>query len=155
MNNPDLALLSAKSWIADQGWAVEKFMVQVSDLQSCPFGFVNIDVICTETLDSDLLRSSRVLEVEMSTGKIETVLAARDPAKLKKMVDLEKVKVKTELMQAELNEPSAAELEDTQPEDLAFRSLLLEEVYFILADNVLFFYQSAFRIQQNDCKKSN
>jgi hypothetical protein len=125
--NFSAALCSAKSWIVEQGWTPENFSVKVSDLQSCPFGFVNIDIICTEASDANPLRSSRVLEVEISTGKIETVLAARDPEKLKKMVDLERVKVKTELMQAELKE-TTMDRDDSQTEDLALKSLMLEEV---------------------------
>ena len=122
-----LALSSAQSWVVEQGWSVENYRIQLSDLQSSPLGFLNVDVICNESDGADRLIRSRVLEVEASTGKIETVLAARDPEKLQRMVELERVKVKTELMQTQLEERRETP-NDGAADDLDFRSLLLEEV---------------------------
>jgi hypothetical protein len=62
-------------------------------------------VACCESDNEDQIRVSRVLEVHLSTGKIERVLASTNPEQLKKIMDLGRVKVSTEMMQQRLDEP--------------------------------------------------
>jgi hypothetical protein len=123
------AIASAKSWVVEQGWPVEDFFIASSEIQSCPIGYVNIDVICSLMDNADRIRD-RVLEVNLSTGTIENVLASRDPEKLKKIMDLERVKVNTEMMQERLDEPKGLYTKELESDldDIEFRKLLLEEV---------------------------
>jgi hypothetical protein len=126
------AIASAKSWVAEQGWSLDDFCIASSELQSCPIGYVNIDVICCKSDDGDQFRRSRVLEVHFSTGKIENVLASRNPEQLKKIMDLERVKVTTEMMQQRLDEPQGEHSQERESDvdDVDLKKLLLEEVAF-------------------------
>jgi hypothetical protein len=62
-----------------------------------------------------------VQEINNSTNKVETELAARDMARLKRMLQLESVRVETEMMQDKLDHGNKEEREMTAEE------LLLEQ----------------------------
>ena len=86
-----------KAWLAEQPWrevGVEDYRVRPSALQSCPAGMIMLDVDCvadwgggTEDAaavavpvadhEAERLRLSRVIEVDMESGAVVTVLAAR------------------------------------------------------------------------------
>ena len=81
---------TARRWVVKQGWAAEAYIIRVSEVQSCPLGLVTVDVLYNppsateEELDGEgddwageLLRRSRVLELEPATGKVDGVLAFR------------------------------------------------------------------------------
>jgi hypothetical protein len=139
VSDVERAIASAKSWVAEQGWAVDNFFIASSELQSCPIGYVTIDVICCQTDNADQFHDSRVLEVHLSTGKVENVLASRNPEQLKKVMDLERVKVITERMQQKLDEPQGEHAQEREGDmdDMDFRKLLFEEVCFLPAQSFI------------------
>eukprot|EP00285_Hemiselmis_virescens_P017484 CAMPEP_0173398214 /NCGR_PEP_ID=MMETSP1356-20130122/40857_1 /TAXON_ID=77927 ORGANISM="Hemiselmis virescens, Strain PCC157" /NCGR_SAMPLE_ID=MMETSP1356 /ASSEMBLY_ACC=CAM_ASM_000847 /LENGTH=145 /DNA_ID=CAMNT_0014357653 /DNA_START=107 /DNA_END=541 /DNA_ORIENTATION=+ len=97
---------AARGWLSSKGWEAANYHIAVAEVQSCPDGYTSVDVTCINLEESedytDLLKRSRVLEVSNETGDVETVLAARDMARLKRMLELETVRVHTESLQEQL-----------------------------------------------------
>mmetsp|Transcript_35645 Transcript_35645/g.83496 ORF Transcript_35645/g.83496 Transcript_35645/m.83496 type:complete len:135 (-) Transcript_35645:308-712(-) len=97
---------AARQWLGSKGWEAANYHIAVADVQSCPDGFTSVEVTCLRLEDtdehSDLLKRSRVLEINNETGEVETELAARDMTKLKRMLELETVRVQTENLQDRL-----------------------------------------------------
>ncbi len=123
------AISSASSWLVNEKhWNLDEYRISVSEIQSSPQGYINIDVICVRNENSNLLNRSRVLEIELNTGKIETELAARDPAKLLRCLDLERVKVRTEIIQQKLSEIPATMPGECQDDTIDIRRIMLEQV---------------------------
>ncbi|EKX45602.1 hypothetical protein GUITHDRAFT_108476 [Guillardia theta CCMP2712] len=112
------AVEASRQWLRDKGWEEDHYVISVSEVQSCPQGFLSVDVICIKSEDEDedrslLLKKSRVLEVDLVRFSVETVLAARDMNALKRILELERVRVRTEELEEGMR---ANELEGTRQE---------------------------------------
>jgi ankyrin repeat protein len=114
----ETAVAVARQWLEAQGWAElegRTYTLALSELQSCPPGYRCVDVNCTTFVPEDaadeqpdwnghaeLLRRSRMLEIDLGKGAVDAVLAARDQKELKQILELERVEHQSAQMEQEL-----------------------------------------------------
>ena len=136
----DAAVAVARQWLEAQGWAQQEgrtYHVASSDVQSCPPGFCCVDVTCTAFTPEDgaderpdwngsaeLMRRSRMLEVDLAQGAVDAVLAARDQKELKQILELERVQQQSAQMEQALEDKirlraEAAKAEEAEDEEAA------------------------------------
>lgn len=120
MSEQETALAAAHRWLAAQGWTEQEgrtYTVALSEVQSCPPGFRCVDVACTTFVPEDgadeeptwnghaeLQRRSRMLEIDLETGAVDAVLAARDQKELKQILELERVQQQSARLEQELED---------------------------------------------------
>eukprot|EP01112_Ceratiomyxa_fruticulosa_P012755 TRINITY_DN3551_c1_g1_i2.p1 TRINITY_DN3551_c1_g1~~TRINITY_DN3551_c1_g1_i2.p1 ORF type:complete len:152 (+),score=40.45 TRINITY_DN3551_c1_g1_i2:52-456(+) len=111
--NEEKAIEIAKQWVIGKGWNTNHYTFRVSEFQSCPADMLSVDVIrLPNTEDNDeeeydakeLMRLSRVLEIDFKSSKVDAVLAARDLKLLMHFIELEKTVQKTAQLQQQLED---------------------------------------------------
>eukprot|EP01135_Chromosphaera_perkinsii_P010341 Nk52_evm13s2118 gene=Nk52_evmTU13s2118 len=107
----ETVLRIAGEWLQGRGLEVGHYHVKLSPVQSCPPGEYSVDVVRREnhlpgvrdvgeeegemSVFDPGVPLSRVLEISVDTGRVENVLAGRDPGVLKKFLVLEQTRSRT------------------------------------------------------------
>eukprot|EP00002_Diphylleia_rotans_P002798 TRINITY_DN11801_c0_g1_i2.p1 TRINITY_DN11801_c0_g1~~TRINITY_DN11801_c0_g1_i2.p1 ORF type:complete len:132 (-),score=27.58 TRINITY_DN11801_c0_g1_i2:301-696(-) len=99
----------ATQWVLKQGWDLTLYSICVSPLQSCPEGYLSVEVTHLPTIPGEgplepreQLRLSRLLEIKVETGEVGDVLAARDLQVLERVRKIEHAKAEVSRLQHQL-----------------------------------------------------
>jgi len=105
---------AALKWITKKGWDPQLYRIEISEVQSSPPELCCVDVNRVQAAPDEspmdergLLRHSRVLEVNRSTGIVENVLAARNMKELRRILETEHVQARQQDAEARLAAYSA------------------------------------------------